>query len=637
MKGLTTLGTFRGTLLTVWILLQILILGLIALFSSHITTKNLNDNLTYQIEQLTPLLNTALTTPILQRDYASVISIATEFAAAGNIAKISVFDSDKKLITSAENPDIDQRTLSHASTLVDIPLAFNQIKLGRAEVWVSKNRLIKTQQEIVTIMVVIFGGALLLFVVLAFYLSKSITTPITDLVSRVKNISKKDFKFDHQSNRKDEIGDLESAFHEMSVEITSKINDLNLLNADLEQRVASRTLELRHVADQLAQQVDRLALLAAVADNSHFAISIINASSEAYEIIYINPAFTNITGYTKEESIGRKCRVFDNGIDDINAMKIVNEAISNHSFCTVEFHDRRKNGEPFWNRLALFPVVMTANSPGYFVIYQSDITRYMTANNEREILLQQIQENQKFESLGIMVAGLAHEINNPLGMSLSAASHLSHMTDGLRKLEVGSTVDETFIDFIEDEAIALKIILDNLTRATTLINGFKEVAADKSIDVEKPIVLRDYLETIKQSLTPVLKNKKCELNIEVDPSIKLQINPGGMSQIISNLVINATVHAFTVQTDRKICIESAVDEKNVVLTIYDNGIGFASDGIKKAFTPFYTTRRSVGGTGLGLYISKQIAIDKLEGDLTLDQEFSGGAKFILSIPRSKMA
>lgn len=158
MKGLTTLGSFRGTLLFVWILLQMLILGLIAFFSTYVTTKNLEDNLTFQIEQLTPLLNTALTTPILQKDYASVISIATEFSAAGNIAKISVFDSNKKLITTAQNPAIDQRALERESTLIDIPLAFDQSKLGSAEVWVSRLRLIKTQQEITTITIVIFGG-----------------------------------------------------------------------------------------------------------------------------------------------------------------------------------------------------------------------------------------------------------------------------------------------------------------------------------------------------------------------------------------------------------------------------------------------------------------------------------------------
>ena len=637
MKWLPSLGTFRGTILFAWVLLQILILGLVAVSSSQVTTRSLEDNLTYQIEQLTPLLNTALTAPLLQRDYASIIAIASEFAEAGNIAQVSVFDSEKNLITRAENSDFDQYALNNETVLVDIPLSFNKLQLGSATVKVSKLHLIQTKQKLVTITVVIFIAALILFFLIALHLSKDITKPITALASRVKNISKKDFKFKADRTRNDEIGDLESAFHAMSVEIRSKIQALNKSNEELEARVATRTSELRQVADQLAAQVKRLTLLAAVADNSHFAISIIDTSTDAYTIIYTNPAFSKITGVAQEDALGMKCRVFDHGIQDASADKIVNQAIESHSFCMVEFEDHRKNGEIFWNRLALFPVMIQANSPEYFVVYQSDITQYIRANTEREILLQQMQEGQKFESLGIMVAGLAHEINNPLGIALSAASHLVHTTDSLRSLKPGDQVDNTLVEFVEDEALALKMILDNLNRATALIDGFKEVAADKSIDIQKPIVLHEYLETIKQSLTPVLKNKKCKLNIDVDPTIRLVVNSGGLGQIISNLVINATVHAFADQRDRQIFIESVSDEKNIVLSIRDNGTGFAPDGINKAFTPFYTTRRSEGGTGLGLYISKQTAISKLQGDLSLDPEYSDGARFILTIPRSKMA
>jgi len=617
--------------------MQILVLGLVAIFTTSVTTKSLEDDLAYQIEQLTPLLNTTFTTPLLQRDYASVISIASEFAEAGNISKISVFDSDRKLITSALNTRMDESTRESAAVLVDIPLAFEKTKLGYAEVWLSRHHLIETQKEITAITMVIFLSALILFVALAIRLSNTVTKPITELALRVKDISRKDFKFDYDRSRKDEIGDLESAFYRMSIEIRSKIDELNRLNADLEARVVARTSEVRQVADQLAAQVEQLKLLAAVADNSHFAISIIDASTNDYKIIYTNPAFFKVMGFTQSEAIGMKCRIFDNGIEDPAAMEVVNQAITSNSFCTVEFQDTRKNGEHFWNRLALFPVMIDSTEPEYFVIYQSDITQYMSAKIDREMLLQQMQESQKFESLGIMVAGLAHEVNNPLGLALSAASHLTELADGLPKLERGALVDEAWLNFAEDEAIALTMILENIRRATVLINGFKEVAADKSIDVEKPINLHDYLETIKQSLTPVLKGRKCELNLAIDPSIRLLVNSGGLSQIISNLVINATIHAFKDQTDRQVFIESSVQEDNIVLSIRDNGVGFTADGLKKAFTPFYTTRRSAGGTGLGLYISKQTAITKLKGDLILDQEFSPGTRFLLSIPYTKIA
>lgn len=625
--------TFRGTILLVWILLQAGLLGLVAISANQATSSSLEDQLKNQTQQLAPLLNAALTAPIMQRDYASVISIASEIVGTGNIAKLSIADANQHIITTAENQPLLKQSGGDDTFEVNIPLAFGQQHLGQAIVWVSRQRLNETEQQIALRIFYIFALALVLFVVIAAYLSKTITTPISSLAAAVKNIGKGDVLFRSTGSRQDEIGDLESAFQNMSLEIKERIDDLNNLNADLENRVAARTLELKDAADKLSAQVDQLRLLAAVADNSRFGISIIDAADANHPIVYVNPAFTSITGYTKEEAIGHRCRVFSNGIHDEQAMKVIQHAIDSKTYCSVEFHDQRKNGERFWNRLALFPVLIDANSPRYFVIYQNDISDYVHANADRELLLQQIQENQKFESLGIMVAGLAHEINNPLGMALSASSHLLQASQHLTEMKDKLPLSDEWLDFVEDEKVALKIIEENLVRATALVNGFKEVAADKSTDHIKTILLRDYLFTIQQSLTPVLKSSKCKLSIDVDPAIKVHLNTGALGQVISNLVINATLHAFDDKmTDRAILIAVKMGTRTLDLSIADNGRGVSSDAVQKIFTPFYSTRRSSGGTGLGLYISKQTALNKLHADLYLDTQHTGGARFVLSLP-----
>jgi len=633
LKWLSWPRTFRGTILLVWILLQAGVLGLVAFSANQATTASLEDELKYQTEQLEPLLNAALTTPILQRDYASVISIASEIVGSGNIDKLSIVDVNHYIITTAQKQPTPEHTLENRAFEVTIPLAFGKQRLGQAIVWVSRERLNKTEREIALRTFYIFGLALLLFASIAAYLSKTITTPISNLASAVKNMGKGEIRFQASGSRKDEIGDLESAFQNMSIEIRDRIHDLNNLNANLENRVAARTLELKDAADKLSSQVEQLRLLAAVADNSRFGISIIDASDANHSIVYVNPAFTDITGYAKEEAIGHQCRVFSNGIPDEQAMKVIQHAIESKTYCSVEFQDQRKHGERFWNRLALFPVLMDAHSPRYFVVYQNDITDYANANAEREMLLLQIQENQKFESLGIMVAGLAHEINNPLGMALSASSHLSQASQSLTEMKDKLPLSNEWLDFVEDEKVALKIIEENLLRASALVNGFRDVAADKSTDHIKTILLREYLLTIQQSLTPVLKNSKCKLSIDVDPALKVHLNTGALGQVITNLVINATLHAFDDKmTDRAILIAVTRGSSTLDISIADNGRGVSSDAVQKIFTPFYSTRRSSGGTGLGLYISKQTALNKLHADLYLDTQHTGGARFVLSLP-----
>jgi len=627
-----TSWSFRKKLIFIWLTVQIIVTVTTAFLLVKLTTDSMETDIVYQSEQIKPVLSSAVVTPLIQRDYASVIAILKELVTSGNIQEIIIRDRNGNLI-AREPPEANQKNKLNISPLVvDFLIQADGVNLGKATLTISRDRLVETRFNFLLYSALIVIVTLFIFYLLALVLSRYVTRPISELAAIAENISKGNFIFPELVKRNDEIGLLQHAFKSMSNEIAKQINGLSLLNAELETRVSERTKSLQFARDELVQKVEQLMLVGAVVDNSYFSISIADLRLPGTPLIYVNPAFTRITGFSAGEVLGTTSRVFQDGITDPEAMKQIHFTLENKLACTVEFLDRHRNGEDFWNRLSIFPVIIEENEPRYYVIFEEDISALKKVSAERETLLQEAQENQRLQSLGILVAGLAHEINNPIGIAITATTHVSQTAATVRK-NASNLTGSALTDFLEDEEIAFQLIFDNLKRASDLIRGFKDVARDRSLDEKKEINLKVYLQSIEQSLTPVLKKAKCALSLEVDPSISLHVNSGSLGQLLTNLVLNSTIHAFDGLKDRQLKISGSQTQQYVFLKITDNGNGISASVLPNLFTPFYTTSRAKGGTGLGLYISRQIATEVLNGSLSVENLPEKGCEFTLRLPR----
>lgn len=625
--------SFRKKLVALWLLTQIILTGITAFVAIKSATDFIEEDIVYQSKQIQPVLNSALLTPLLQRDYASIIAILRELTTSENIEEIIIKDNNGNLIAQEPAANINKKRSDVTPYAIEFPIQADGIVLGKATIAISRARLIETRSNILLYAAFIGLTSLFIFYLLALLISRYITKPISELATIANNISEGRFKTPGFSQRKDEVGMLQNAFQTMSTEISKRINDLNYLNIELEKRVQDRTESLQIARDELTKKVDELNLLGTVVDNSHLGISIADCQSPGIPLIYVNPAFTKITGHCIENSIGTKCRIFQNGIADPETMNQINDALKNKSACTVEFLDQRNNGEDFWNRLSIFPVLIDAAEPRYYVIFQDDISDLKKASAERESLLQEAQENQRLQSLGVLVAGLAHEINNPIGIALTATTHVSQTAANMRK-NSAKLDNVQLTEFLEDEEIAFQLIFDNLRRASELVRGFKDIAIDRSLDEKKEINLQIYLQSIGQSLIPVLRKSYCGLDLDIDPKISLNVNTGSLGQLITNLVLNSTIHAFEGLKDCRIKIAGSQNTEHIILKIKDNGNGIPPNVLPNLFTPFYTTSRSKGGTGLGLYVSRQIATEILGGSLTVQNLQDKGCEFTLLIPRN---
>jgi len=248
---------------------------------------------------------------------------------------------------------------------------------------------------------------------------------------------------------------------------------------------------------------------------------------------------------------------------------------------------------------------------------------------------QQISEQEKMAALGQLVAGVAHEINTPIGISITTTSHIEHIS---RQIEVsfknGAITETQFSEYIHSVLESSKLLQGNLNRAAELIKSFKQIAVDQSDDSFLEINLRETLLNIANSVRPELKKKyQTQIEIECPENIVILSCPGSIAQILTNLLMNAGIHAFKDdQKNRRVSISALQDMDNTIIVVEDNGQGIASDFIDKIFEPFVTTRRSQGGSGLGLNIVHNLINQKLKGEIKVESEPDQFTRFTIKLP-----
>jgi PAS domain S-box-containing protein len=244
-------------------------------------------------------------------------------------------------------------------------------------------------------------------------------------------------------------------------------------------------------------------------------------------------------------------------------------------------------------------------------------------------------EAEKLAALGRLVAGVAHEVNNPVGISLTVASSLERKAATFAaEVARGDLRRSRLNEFLETSRDASSQLVANLNRAAELIQSFKQVAADRNYSDQRSFDLGDLTEQVVMSLRPGLRKHHLTLTVDCEPNLTMNSYPGPYGQVLTNLFLNAVAHAFPDGRPGAVDIQVRESGKdNVEILFSDDGCGMSLDVRRRAFDPFFTTRRDQGGTGLGLHIVYSIVTNRLGGHLDLDSELGKGTRIQIILPR----
>lgn len=247
----------------------------------------------------------------------------------------------------------------------------------------------------------------------------------------------------------------------------------------------------------------------------------------------------------------------------------------------------------------------------------------------------QLVESEKMAALGSLVSGVAHEVNTPLGNAVTGSTIIKRESEKLLQSMKDATLKkstlEESLEFIDETS---RLLFNSINTAADLIRSFKRISVDQSIEVKRKFDLVEYVDEVFKTFHNKLKYIPVEIEIIAPSQLWIDSYPGDFAQLLNNFIQNSIIHAFSTEDiDAKITIEMSIKENKTLLFTYsDNGIGMSEEMRVKAFDPFVTTKRNSGGTGLGLNIAYNIVTQKLHGIIKLETKENEGSSFVITIP-----
>ena len=373
---------------------------------------------------------------------------------------------------------------------------------------------------------------------------------------------------------------------------------------------------------------------------------------------YISRGVEQLHGLTVEQAMANSQLIYDQFIVDRQQMQAYeNECRAELKDFHQELEIIRPDGERRWMLLVSSPRRL-AN--GHLVLDGIELDITARRQQEQQILelnssleqrvaertaelwdtlnnLQRAQnellQSEKLASLGALVAGIAHELNTPIGNALMVATSFEATRKAFEQsMQTGLT--RSALTGLLDEVREGNLIIErNLERAAELIGSFKQLAVDQTSYQRRRFELKVLCHEILLTLQPTLRKKPYQLHSELNDACQMDSYPGPLGQVLINLINNAIVHAFVGREQGNITLDSRLDGDTVVIRVSDDGLGMEAESLKKIFDPFYTTRLGQGGSGLGLHIVYTLVTGLLGGRIVVNSEPGNGCCFTLYLPQ----
>lgn len=380
---------------------------------------------------------------------------------------------------------------------------------------------------------------------------------------------------------------------------------------------ALNTRKRKILEKELVRKTKDLRLFKQVVENINYGITITKADG-TNEILYVNKAFENLTGYSKNEAIGKNCRFLQKEDRDQKALSTIKDGIKNNQKIQTEIRNYKKDGTLFYNAVSISPVYDIDKNITHFVGIQKDVT----LDKQQEL---NVIEQAKLASMGEMIANIAHQWRQPLSVISTASTGMQ-----LQK-EYGLLKDDEFYKTCD-------AINDNVQYLSQTIDDFQNFIKNDS--VQKYFKLDENIQKFLSLISATIKSCDINLTLDLDSSIQINGYENELIQCYMNIFNNAK-DAMKEQKEKLLFMSTYMKDNRVVISIKDNAGGIPLDIMSKIFEPYFTTKHKFQGTGLGLHMTYNLIESGMGGNIEVinrtfeydNKEFQG-AEFLITLPLS---
>jgi PAS domain S-box-containing protein len=609
-------------------------LALVTTFTLVTMNQQFQQQQQSRVLQLGPLLNAALSVPVVQRDYASVQAILEESLEDPALVRVAFYDPSDRLMASAQMAASPDEVAGMATwPEFRVPLRLAGQDLGSVTFTLSREDLDLAQARLTRYVLAVGAVVLLFFSGLLWLVSGTVTRRLGLLVNASRSIWQGHYHPELPPASKDEVGELIQAFSTMGAEIDRKVRELQALTEGLEQQVAERTHDLTLRTHELGRSIRDLETQTYLLNHAPFAVLVLDSSTTELKIVDTTVAVSTLFGYAEKSLNGLSVRVLEpaglHGLVIRQAMM----ALERSRPVEWEMEVLCRSGATRWSRALAFAIRDPLQQESRVALCLVDIQELRNAREDQRKLAGELQEANKLKSVGLAMAGIAHELNTPVGIALTASTKMRSIVDAIvANGSPGADPQPVSLDRLRRLHTASNLIASNMSKAGALVTGLKRTAAHSARMEKRRVVLLPFFEELLVTLSPITHRESCNVRLTCPSNLTTYTEPGSLGQMVTNLVVNATVHAFDGRDHRELSIEVSQVGHTIEIRLSDNGNGMSAEALAKAFTPFYTTRRELGGSGLGLFSARRVVEEVLGGTIAVQSSRGAGTSFLIVLP-----